>query len=65
MPLIHVPANKDNTFGYKRAEIIGAFINLITLVLVAIFLIKEGVERFFDPFFCLRLLIIYFQFTLN
>ena len=42
-------ANNDKTFGYKRAEIIGAFINLITLVLVALFLIKEGVERFFDP----------------
>jgi len=42
-------ANKDKTFGYKRAEIIGAFINLITLVLVALFLIKEGVERFFNP----------------
>jgi len=42
-------ANKNKTFGYKRAEIIGAFINLITLVLVAIFLVKEGVERFFDP----------------
>jgi len=42
-------ANEDKTFGYKRAEIIGAFINLITLVLVAAFLIKEGVERFFDP----------------
>lgn len=42
-------ANQDKTFGYKRAEIIGAFINLITLVLVALFLIKEGVERFFDP----------------
>ncbi len=41
--------SEDKTFGYKRAEIIGAFINLITLVLVAFFLIKEGVERFFDP----------------
>lgn len=41
--------NADKTFGYKRAEIIGAFINLITLVIVALFLIKEGVERFFDP----------------
>ncbi|MBO6523285.1 MAG: cation transporter [Balneolaceae bacterium] len=41
--------NEDKTFGYKRAEIIGAFINLITLVIVALFLIKEGVERFFDP----------------
>lgn len=42
-------ANTSKTFGYKRAEIIGAFINLITLVIVALFLIKEGVERFFEP----------------
>ena len=42
-------ANPSKTFGYKRAEIIGACINLITLVIVALFLIKEGVERFFDP----------------
>lgn len=42
-------ADQEKTFGYKRAEIIGAFINLITLVLVALFLIKEGAERFFDP----------------
>lgn len=42
-------ASSSKTFGYKRAEIIGAFINLITLVIVALFLIKEGIERFFDP----------------
>lgn len=42
-------ANTSKTFGYKRAEIIGAFINLITLVIVALFLIKEGIERFFEP----------------
>lgn len=42
-------ANRDKTFGYKRAEIIGAFINLVTLVIIALFLIKEGVERFYDP----------------
>ncbi len=42
-------ANKEKTFGYKRAEIIGAFINLITLVIIALFLIKEGVERFYNP----------------
>lgn len=41
--------SQSKTFGYKRAEIIGAFINLITLVIVALFLIKEGIERFFDP----------------
>lgn len=42
-------ANLDKTFGYKRAEIIGAFINLITLVIIALFLMKEGIERFYDP----------------
>lgn len=42
-------ANAEKTFGYKRAEIIGAFINLITLVLIALFLVKEGVERFYNP----------------
>jgi cobalt-zinc-cadmium efflux system protein len=42
-------ASSSKTFGYKRAEIIGAFANLITLVIVALFLIKEGIERFVDP----------------
>lgn len=37
------------TFGYKRAEILGAFVNLITLVLIALFLIKEGITRLLDP----------------
>ncbi|MGF1671304.1 MAG: cation diffusion facilitator family transporter [Balneolaceae bacterium] len=41
--------NRQKTFGYKRAEIIAAFINLVTLVFIALFLIKEAVERFFDP----------------
>lgn len=42
-------ANEDKTFGYKRAEIIGAFINLITLIIIALFLVKEGIERFYNP----------------
>lgn len=42
-------ANKEKTFGYKRAEIIGAFINLITLVIIALYLVKEGIERFYNP----------------
>ena len=37
------------TFGYKRAEILGAFVNLITLVLIALFLMKEAVDRFLHP----------------
>ncbi|WP_020403875.1 cation diffusion facilitator family transporter [Gracilimonas tropica] len=42
-------ATSSKTFGYKRAEIIGAFANLVTLVIVALFLIKEGIERFITP----------------
>lgn len=42
-------ATPRKTFGYKRAEIIGAFVNLITLVIVALFLIMESVERFLNP----------------
>lgn len=42
-------ADKQMTFGYRRADIIGAFINLIILVAVSLFLIKEGVERFLHP----------------
>lgn len=39
----------NKTFGYKRAEIIAAFVNAATLMIVAIILIKEAVERFFNP----------------
>ncbi len=42
-------ANRRKTFGYNRAEIIGAFINLVTLVIIGLFLVKEGIERFYDP----------------
>jgi cobalt-zinc-cadmium efflux system protein len=37
------------TFGYKRAEILAAFINSSTLVIVGILLIIEAVERFQNP----------------
>ncbi|HLV63008.1 cation diffusion facilitator family transporter [Galbibacter sp.] len=42
-------ASHHMTFGYKRAEIIAAFINAITLVVIAIFLIIEALQRFSDP----------------
>ena len=42
-------ADGRKTFGYRRAEIIGAFINLVTLVLIALYLIKEAVVRFLEP----------------
>ena len=42
-------ASTNKTFGYKRAEIIAAFVNSATLIIVAVFLIIEAIERFFSP----------------
>lgn len=42
-------ASDHKTFGYKRAEIMAAFINAATLVVIAVFLIKEAVERLWEP----------------
>ena len=42
-------ASLNKTFGYKRAEILAAFINAATLIIVAILLIKEAVLRFQNP----------------
>ncbi|ETN94048.1 cobalt-zinc-cadmium efflux system protein [Zhouia amylolytica] len=42
-------ASTHRTFGYKRAEIIAAFINGVTLVVIAILLIIESVKRFLEP----------------
>lgn len=41
--------NRRKTFGYRRAELIGAFVNLVTLVLIALYLMWEAIERFLDP----------------
>jgi len=37
------------TFGFKRAEILSAFVNSVTLIAIAIFLIVEAVNRFLHP----------------
>jgi cobalt-zinc-cadmium efflux system protein len=42
-------ASIDRTFGYKRAEILAAFINASTLIIVAVLLIIEAVKRFQNP----------------
>ena len=42
-------ASLNHTFGYKRAELIAAFVNASTLIIVALFLIYGAVERFFSP----------------
>jgi cobalt-zinc-cadmium efflux system protein len=42
-------ASLNQTFGYKRAELIAAFVNAITLIIVALFLVYGAIERFFNP----------------
>lgn len=42
-------ASFHRTFGYKRAEILAAFINASTLVIVAVLLINEAYKRFHEP----------------
>src|SRR5574343_595814 len=42
-------ASIDHTFGYKRAELIAAFTNAATLIIVAFILIYGAIERLFHP----------------
>ncbi|MFH4963846.1 cation diffusion facilitator family transporter [Gaetbulibacter sp. M235] len=42
-------ASLHKTFGYKRAEILAAFVNAATLIIVAVLLIKEAIIRFQHP----------------
>ena len=42
-------ASEEKTFGYKRAEIIAAFINAASLIILASFLIYESILRFITP----------------
>src|SRR5215831_17178486 len=43
------PSDELRTFGYRRAEIIGALINLTILIVISVFIIYEAFERFFFP----------------
>jgi len=43
------PADHYKTFGYKRAEVIATLINLVSLVLIGIYLIYEAIWRVFEP----------------
>ncbi len=41
------PSDELRTFGYRRAEIIGALINLTILMVISLFLAYEAISRFF------------------
>ncbi|MGX9932890.1 cation diffusion facilitator family transporter [Virgibacillus salarius] len=42
-------ANYSKTFGYKRFEILAAVLNGVTLVIIAIFIFYEAIQRFQNP----------------
>lgn len=44
-----LPGNEKMTYGYRRAEILGALINSTSLILVGVYLIYEAFHRFFEP----------------
>jgi len=43
------PRNEKKTYGYKRVEIITAFVNAGILLGLTVLLIYEGINRFFNP----------------
>jgi cobalt-zinc-cadmium efflux system protein len=43
------PADKLMTFGYARAEVVAALINLTTLLIIGFYLLVEAINRFADP----------------
>lgn len=42
-------SNTSKTFGYRRAEIISAFVNSVFLIVVSVFLIIESARRILNP----------------
>lgn len=43
------PQTQKSTFGFKRAEILAAFINAISLIAISVYLIVEAGKRFMNP----------------
>src|SRR3954466_13601088 len=43
------PSDERRTFGYRRAEIIGALVNLTILNVISVYLIYEAVLRLYSP----------------
>src|ERR1700722_9841456 len=43
------PANDQKTFGYQRAGVLAAFLNALTLVLIAVWIAIEAIHRLSEP----------------
>ena len=44
-----LPATKRSTYGFKRIEVMTAFISAVSLVVIAVFILREAYKRFIDP----------------
>jgi cobalt-zinc-cadmium efflux system protein len=47
--LTHKKYSKSQTYGYKRAEVLAALINVVTIIVIAINIFIEGISRLFNP----------------
>src|SRR5512146_3475382 len=43
------PPSRTKTYGYRRAEVLAAFINSAALVLIAFFIFYQAFHRFYAP----------------
>ena len=43
------PRTERSTFGFRRAEVLAAFVNGIALSVAALWIVKEAVERWMTP----------------
>ncbi len=43
------PNSQEKTYGYKRAEVLAAFLNALVLLALSIFLLGEAYKRFLHP----------------
>jgi len=47
--LTHKAATAHQTYGYKRAEVLAAFVNAVSLIVLAAMLAREAISRFSNP----------------
>lgn len=52
-------ANQNYTFWYKKMEVLIAFINAISLIIIWIFIIIESFQRFFSPWESFNVIIMF------
>lgn len=43
------PADQKRHFGYRRAQVLAAFFNGATLIVLMLWIVTEAVQRFFEP----------------